>query len=179
MKKIISLLLIFAFGFSSCEKDDICDANTPTTSGMVISFYYADQPTILKPVTSMKVYGEGQDATKGIIFNETAITDELKYTTNASKISIPLDPTKDSVTYHFISNFSTTNPASQNEDILTFTYTRENVFVSRACGFKTVYTLTKIEHTGTESPANYWMQTVNIKTPNIEFENETHVEVFF
>ncbi|MBP4137642.1 MULTISPECIES: DUF6452 family protein [Flavobacterium] len=180
MKKIISLFLLLAFGFSGCEKDDICDANTPTTPRLVLTFYFADQPTVLKPVTSLKVYGEGQDATKGIIFNETAITDELKYTTNASKILIPLDPSKDSVTYHFISNFSTTNPALQNDDILKFTYTRENVYVSRACGFKTIYKLnTSVERLGGENINTYWMKNINVITPNIESENETHVEVFF
>lgn len=38
MKKILYFLLVFTFGLSSCEKDDICDANTPTTPRMLISF---------------------------------------------------------------------------------------------------------------------------------------------
>lgn len=178
MKKIISILLIFAFGFSSCEKDDICDANTPTTPRLVITFYYENQPTVLKPVTSLKVIGEGQE--NGIVFNETATTDLAKYTTNASKILIPLDPSKDSVTYSFISNFSTTGTNVQNEDILKFTYTRENVYVSRACGFKTVYTLnTNVERLGSENANTYWMKKINVITTNIESENETHVEIFF
>ena len=178
MKKILYFLLIFAFSLSSCEKDDICDANTPTTPRLVITFYYANRPTLLKNVVRMKVIGENQE--QGIVFNETALTDELKYTTNANQILIPLDPTKDSVTYSFISNFSTTNTTLSNEDILKFTYTRKNVYVSRACGFKTVYELnTTIERIGGENPNTYWMSNIYVKNPNVEFENETHVEVYF
>ena len=57
MKKIISLLLLFTFGLSSCEKDDICDANTPTTPRLVITFYDNAAPTTLKTVTNLKVVG--------------------------------------------------------------------------------------------------------------------------
>jgi hypothetical protein len=178
MKKIVALLLVFAFGFSGCEKDDICDANTPTTPRLVISFFYSDDPSKPKNVARLKVIGEDQE--NGIVFNENATIDEAKYLTSATTISIPLDPTKDSVTYHFISNSSIENPALSNDDILKFTYTRQNVYVSRACGFKTIYTLnTSIERVGNENISNYWMKTVAIKNPNIESENETHVEVFF
>ena len=48
MKKIISFLLLFAFGLSGCEKDDICDANTPTTPRLIISFYDYNNPTVKK-----------------------------------------------------------------------------------------------------------------------------------
>lgn len=178
MKKLVAFLLVLTFSFSSCEKDDICDANTPTTPRVVISFYYTNQPSIDKNVTHLKVIGEGQE--NGIIFNENAFTDEGKYTTSVSEILIPLDPTKDSLTYRFISNFSTTNPTLSNEDILKFTYTRQNVYVSRACGFKTIYKLnTTIERIGGEDANNYWIKNIAVKNPNIEFENETHVEVFF
>mgnify|MGYP006353373257 FL=1 len=46
MKKTILLLLAVAFTFSSCEKDDICDANTPTTPRLVIGFYDFLNPAI-------------------------------------------------------------------------------------------------------------------------------------
>ena len=177
MKKIISLLLIFAFGFSSCEKDDICDANTPTTPRMLISFFYADRPAVVKNVTRLKVLGDGQE--NGIVFNETAITDVEKYTTSDIKVLVPLDPTKDAVTYSFISNFTPTNPSLSNTDMLKFNYTRKNVYVSRACGFKTVYTLVSIERAGTEDPSNYWISNISLFNPNVEFENETHVKIFF
>ena len=52
MKKIYLLFLI-AITFSSCEKDDICDANTPTTPRLIIDFYDATNPTALKNVINL------------------------------------------------------------------------------------------------------------------------------
>ncbi|MDD5151653.1 MAG: hypothetical protein PHC28_14440, partial [Flavobacterium sp.] len=66
MKKIIILLLIATFSFSSCEKDDICDANTSTTPRLVIDFYDITTPSLLKKVTNLKVIGDG--APEGIVF---------------------------------------------------------------------------------------------------------------
>ncbi|PXY43719.1 DUF6452 family protein [Flavobacterium hydrophilum] len=177
MKKIIALLLVFTFGLSSCEKDDICDANTPTTPRMLISFFFADRPTVEKNVTRLKIQGDNVE--NGIVFNETATTDDAKYTTSATQVLIPLDPTRDAVTYSFISNFSTANPGLSNTDMLTFNYTRKNVYVSRACGFKTIYTLTSIQRAGDEDANNYWISNIDLFNPNVELENETHVKIFF
>ena len=85
MKKITLLLLVFCFSFSSCEKDDICDANTPTTPRMVIKFFDINNPTVEKSVTNLKVIGEGM--TDGVIFNASA-SGESKFLANTSKISI-------------------------------------------------------------------------------------------
>jgi hypothetical protein len=54
MKKIILLLFVIVYSFSSCEKDDICDANTVTTARLVISFYDVTNSAILKNVTNLK-----------------------------------------------------------------------------------------------------------------------------
>jgi hypothetical protein len=53
-EKIILLLFVIVYSFSSCEKDDICDANTVTTSRLVISFYDVTNSAILKNVTNLK-----------------------------------------------------------------------------------------------------------------------------
>lgn len=177
MKKIISLLLLFTFGLSSCEKDDICDPNTPTTPRLVISFFDIADPATPKNVTNLKVVGvDGGDA-KGIIFNEGG-TDVTKYLTNANTISIPLRTDKKTTTYRFIFNAINSNPAAINTDILTFTYTPQNIYVSRACGFKTVFTLDPDNAVIRGLPDdNLWMQNINIQTRNIDNENEAHIEV--
>ena len=74
MKKLISLLLLFTFGLSSCEKDDICDANTPTTPRLVMTFYDISSPTKTKNVTNLKVIGDGME--EGIVFNESHAEDD-------------------------------------------------------------------------------------------------------
>ena len=178
MKKIIAFLLVFAFGLSGCEKDDICDPNTPTTPRLIISFYDINNPTVKKKVTRLKVIGEG--APEGIVFNESALDDE-KYITSADSIGIPLRTDVDTVTYQFILNFGNDNASLVNTDVIKFDYTRQNAYVSRACGFKTIFKLNdQIPFVQTDPAADgLWMQDIDPINKNIEFEDETHLKVYF
>jgi len=185
MKKIISLLLVFTFGLSSCEKDDICDPDTPTTPRLVFTFYKINSPSELQNVTDLMVIGE--DEKTGIIFNETA-TDTTKYLANGNTISIPLKTNVNSTTYTFILDSQNDNPAAINTDAIKFNYTHQDVYVSRACGFKTTFTLDplstsppfSVPFVQTDTDGNgLWMQEVFVINPNIENENETHIKVFF
>jgi hypothetical protein len=178
MKKIVALLFLVAFSISSCEKDDICDANTPTTPRLVIEFYDFNNPTVLKNVTNLKVIGEGM--TEGIIFNTA--TDDEKYLTSGTSISIPLKTDADATTYSFILNFGNANPALIDTDKITFNYTKKDVFISRACGFKIVFDFAetnKIVQTPVPATKPKWMQNISIQKNNIDNENETHIKVFF
>ncbi|AWK05229.1 hypothetical protein HYN56_13690 [Flavobacterium crocinum] len=174
MKKLVSLLLLFTFGLSSCEKDDICDANTPTTPRVVITFYKDIDPTTPSSVINMTV--KGQDEENPIIFNEAA-TDSTQYYVNTSKVSIPLRTDSDTTTYEFTYNASST---SRNTDILTFRYTRENIYVSRACGFKTNFTLAP---TGsvvrTDNDGSNWILNITVLNRNIVSEDETHINIVY
>ncbi len=179
MKKIIALVLLICFGFSACEKDDICDPDTPTTPRLVIEFYDAQNPTILKTVTNLKVIGQGM--TEGIVFNENA-TDDTKYLTSGSKVSVPLKTNEDTCTFSFILNSGNSNTQLINTDVITFKYNRNNVFVSRACGFKTLfYFSTSDAVTRTDGPETdgIWMSTVILENSTIENENEAHIKVYF
>jgi len=181
MKKIqiVFLLFLFAFAFSSCEKDDICDANTPTTPRLVFEFYDISNPSVLKNVTNLKVIGEGM--TEGIVFNESA-SDNSKYLTNGSKISIPLKTDVNTTTYRFILNSGNPNPTLIDIDEVTFNYTRNDVFVSRACGFKVLFTFAPsnaVVHTAVPATKLKWMQYISVEKSNIDNEDETHIKVFF
>ena len=185
MKKIISLLLVFTFGLSGCEKDDICDPNTPTTPRLVITFYNINSPGELKNVNDLMVIGENETA--GIIFNETA-TDTTKYLANGSTISIPLKTNALSTTYTFVRDSQDDNPAVINTDAIKFNYSHQDEYVSRACGFKTTFILDplstspplSVPFVQTDTDGNgLWMQEVFVIKPNIENENETHLKVFF
>ena len=179
MKKIITLLLLVIVTSSSCEKDDICDANTPTTPRLVIAFYDIDNPSIPQNVNNLKVIGEGM--TEGIVFNPSE-TDDSKYLTNGNTISIPLKTDANTTTYRFILNSTSTNLTLIDTDQITFNYTTKDVFVSRACGFKTLFTFATsnpIVHTAVPSSKLKWMQAVSVEKSNIDNENETHIKVFF
>jgi len=164
MKKIFLLLLI-TFFFSGCEKDDICDANTPTTPKVVIEFYDIANPTVLKNVVNLGVIAPG--FTNGFGF------------TNVSSIKVPLKTAQDTSVLYFIQNGSDTDNTNDNQDEITFNYTRKNVYVSRACGYKTLYTLDDTNPVVVTADGNNWIQNITVSQPNIENENETHVKIYF
>ncbi|WJS92842.1 DUF6452 family protein [Flavobacterium johnsoniae] len=166
MKKLVSLLLLFTFGLSSCEKDDICDANTPTTPRLVITFYYSDDPTVERKITNLTAVGEGKDVATGLTF------------AGVSKIQLPLKVNDSITTYRLIYNATSTIPAERNTDVLTINYSTQNVYVSRACGFKTIFNVKSIARTDPDGDT-VWMSTVQLINPNIDSENETHVEVYY
>ncbi|SDW35703.1 DUF6452 family protein [Flavobacterium degerlachei] len=173
MKKIILLVLAIAFTFSGCEKDDICDADTITTPRLVISFYDINNPSELKSVTDLTIIGEGK--TEGITFNESTLV-------NGSTVSIPLKIDADATSFSFILNYGNSDTALVNEDELKLNYSRENVFVSRACGFKTEFTLDPITpyvHTDAAVADEKWIQYIAVKNSTIDNENETHLEIYF
>jgi hypothetical protein len=167
MKKFqLIFICLLSVTFSSCEKDDICDANTATTPKLTIEFYDILNPTVKKNVTNLAV--KEINTTTSLVFNET------------NKIKIPLKTNLDLTKFSFILN--STNPAIDNEDFLQFNYSRENLFVSRACGFKTNFTLnptTPFVKTEALITDGYWIQNVVITTSNITTENEIHVKIYF
>jgi hypothetical protein len=164
MKKIFLLLLI-CFFFSGCEKDDICDEATPTTPKVVIEFYDIVTPTTLKNVTNLKI-------------TATGFTSELKYNA-VSKITVPLKTFTDVAALNFNLNGSIDPTSDDNLDEVIFNYTRKTEYVSRACGFKTIYTLNTTNPVVVTADGNNWIQNIIVSQPNIENENETHVKIYF
>lgn len=168
MKKIFLFLLI-AFSFSGCEKDDICDAATATTPRLVIDFYDINTTTpTLKPVTNLGIVAP--PLTTGISFN------------GVTRIYVPLKTTEDTTTMYFIQNGADTDATNDNTDILTFNYSRNNVYISRACGYKTLFNLNSISgivQTEPLTPDGTWIKNIVVVKPNLETENEVHVQIYF
>lgn len=167
LKTITFLLLILLFSFSGCEKDDICSATTSTTPRLVIQFYDINNPSVLKNASNLKIIGEG-------------MTSELDVNGNANTVSIPLKTTENTTTYRFILN--STSTTFINEDVLQFDYSRENLYVSRACGFKTIFDLDPINpysHTDSTLSDGLWIKAITVEKKSIDNENETHVKLYF
>lgn len=164
MKKIL-FLLFMTITFSGCEKDDICTEET--TPRLILEFYDISNPSNLKSVVNLLITGEGQAA--------------LGTFNGVSKIELPIDITQDTTQYNLILNSTISTGA--NEDSLKFNYTSQNVFVSRACGYKTIFELnafpTGVIKTDGAIPDGFWIQDINILTTNIETENEVHIKILF
>ncbi len=161
----VFLVLLLSFVFSSCEKDDICDRNTPTTPKVVIEFYNNASPTTLKNITKLKVDAVG-------------FTTQLNFDA-VSKITLPLKTFADVSALNLTLNGTDTDNTNDNLDEITFNYTRRTEYVSRACGYKTLYTLNTTNPVVLTNDASNWIQNITVTQPNIENENETHVKIYF
>jgi hypothetical protein len=90
----------------------------------------------------------------------------------------PLKTNADATTFSFILNSGSTNPALVNEDILKFNYARRT-FVSRACGFKTEYTLDPNSVCPTDAAVgDQKVQYIAVKTSTIITKMKTSWNIF-
>jgi hypothetical protein len=159
------LIILFTFTLSSCEKDDICAEGTPVTPRVIVEFYKFVTPTVLENVTNL-----------GLI--EPTLSTGYSFTA-VSKIQVPLKTTADITTLHFIQNGSDTDTTNDNIDVITFNYQRVDKYVSRACGFKTLFYLNVTNPVVLTADGNNWIQNIVVTQPNIENENEVHVKIYF
>ena len=153
---------------SSCEKDDICTEDT--TPRLIVEFYDISNPSTLKNVVNLKVKGVGA-------YNDL----DLGTFNGVSKIELPLNPSSSNTQYSFVLN-SASSSSNPNEDIIDFNYATQTVYVSRACGFKTIYELNNLDgviYSDASTPDTVWIQNLTIETTSITTENETHVKIYF
>ena len=173
MKKIVLLVFVIALTLSSCEKDDICDAATPTTPRVVINFYDFINPSVKKSVSNLRVIGEGM--TNPLLFTGSE-------TTSSNTISLPLKTIGTTTTFRLTLNFGNSNPALVDEDIIKFDYATRQLFVSRACGYKTTYDLNRLNpfsHTDPIAENRKWIKLIEVEKNNIDNENEEHIRIYF
>ena len=147
MKKYIIPIIAIITLIVSCEKDDICI--DPVTPQLVIRFYDNADPTEYKSQSSLYVWAEGKDS----IYSNVS----------TDSIALPLNPAEDFTTYHLSSN--------SIEDEITINYTREEVFVSRSCGFK--YNFNTLNLTDV---TNNWIISTEITNQTVENETE-HIKI--
>ncbi|RZJ36705.1 MAG: hypothetical protein EOO51_00900 [Flavobacterium sp.] len=169
MKKIVFaslLLLLVGAVFWNCEKDDICDESTATTPRIVLSFYDINDPTTLKNVNSLAITGEG-------------VTDPIGTYSAVSTIKLPLKTTDDITRYSLVLN--STDATFSNSDNLEFNYARNDVYISRACGYKTLFNLDPVIPVVKTDPVadGFWIQNITVNQANINNEDETHVNIYF
>lgn len=177
MKRLIgsvTLLLLICCYLWSCEKDDLCPESTPTTPSLVIRFYNADNHISRLSVTNLQVFMEGRDTVS------LGTTDS---------IALPLRTDGTSTRWGLI--FNRTSQSSPDgvipdTDFLEFKYTTREEYVSRACGYKVMFTLDDSSSSNpnpvlTDSPveSHFWIDETTIENKNIENENKAHVKIYF
>lgn len=163
--KITLFFLLAILSFSACEKDDICvDGDTPL---LVITFHDFENPEELKEVPSLLVGGIG---------NEFAVS-TFTSRTDIDSIGIPLNPSVTITEFAFLINSSLNddNLEQGNPDVVSFSYSTKEQFISRACGF--IATYEELEATLTADTDN-WIQDIEIVTDLVDNQNTAHVKIF-
>lgn len=167
MKSVLrSVFLMLAILFSiSCERDDICiDEITPK---LIIRFYDFENPELFKDVANLKVNIEGAD---GDYVNETI-------TTLTDSIALPINVVGNQTRFTLTLQESEVLEQEENADVLEITYTQEDVFVSRPCGYKAVFNDVVPD---LEVDEDNWIDEVVPLSDPLDINNESsaHVKIY-
>lgn len=162
LKNGILLVFIIALIAISCERDDICAASTPTTPVLTIGFQDADNTT--------------EDKELNITIYKVDNSDSLAYT-SASTIEIPLRTDTTATVLVFVKNPNNRVAAEDpnNADTVTFKYTPQEEFISRACGYRVSFSnLTIQNNPGSDGR---WIDDIIINTRTITNNDTTQVYI--
>jgi len=155
MKKLLTLIAVVLLNLTACEPDDICLEDKPGTPKLIVVFYDKNQTDTKKSVTDLQVKGVDME---GILYNATTDSIALPLKTLAGNTSFSL---------------TTTQNGNAAEDIITFNYDPEDQFISRACGYKTIFTNLTFS---TGNPLNF-ITKIEKLTNSISDNNNIHVKI--
>lgn len=174
---VVSFILIFSM--VRCEKDDICVPEEKKTPLLSIYFFDKDNTQIPKVVNNLEIVGTDFVAVEGhvpLAFNAV------------SEIKIPLKVDADETSFYFYLNARNTNLSLRNADKVVINYTRNDVYISRACGYKTNFKLNFLnpfvvsDAPDTENYPNgtgNWIQNVTIVNTEINQDETPHIYIYF
>jgi len=184
--RILKLFILFiALVLISCERDDICAETTATTPRLLIEFYDASNIDDLKSVLRLTAYGEELvvDENGNQIEPIVASDATLLFNENSNALNLPLfiGTENDRTTVRFVlekfTNFRIDDdPTTEsNRDIIEISYKPEFIYVSRACGYKSIFKNLDID---LEDDSDNWISNIDIVETTIENENTVHVRIF-
>ena len=163
MKKIKVHFLILTLGIaalSQCEKDDICLEGTPATPKMIIRFFEEGNPDVDKIAEGLQV---------------RAIETEAVFVSSSSdSIGLPLNAFTPFTQFEFTQNLGADN---EKVDTLQFNYSRNDIYINRACGFKGTFIF---ESPGLEivNPGDNWIQGYTVIKDTIADETGYHLAIY-
>jgi len=167
MKKIIAIAILFSV--FTCEKDDICSAETGTTPKLILRFYNIADQDETKAVPNLLVYGLND-------FDEVILFDHIELSAaNTDSIAIPLRTDVNFTRFVVHRDFEGDDFETGNIDVITANFEGENVYVSRACGYKTIFNNLALD---LETDSENWVINSEILKTTIENETTAHVKIF-
>ena len=152
MYKFLYLLLILLL-HQSCEPDDVCNLENPSTPQLVLRLYDANQPSQLKSVDTLWV-------------KDTENESILQFF-NTDSIAIPFQINSNKMDFDFMISVGIS-------DELLIDYQTQDMYLSRACGFQSTFIINEIEISSNQS----WINTIEIVTNEILVDTLAHVKIY-
>jgi len=171
MKKTITVIAFLLLAIS-CEKDDICTTPNADTAHLKIKFYDQLNQGTLKPVTDLLIVGVDNDSSYGIESSRDSILIPLRILQNNTSYKLIKDY---AINDNGTPNDATDDFATGNEDVIVINYVNEELFISKACGFKNVFNDVNFEPT---ADADNWILSTTVINNKIETEDNAHVHIF-
>jgi len=161
MKKIC-LGVIALFTLVACEKDDLCDGGESETPNVIINLFDRLNSETPKPAVKIALF---TDNAKDSIFFK-----------NQSKIEIPLKITGNETVWNvMLYDLNETNDTITKVDQIRFTYNPEALYVSKACGYKTIF-----HNFNATIPTNLnWIQSIYKLTSDVSNQDNAHIQLFY
>jgi len=155
---LIIFSLIFFLFYNSCEKDDICLSDTPTSPRLIVKMVDKDNPDLYKSANNLLIK---------VVDNDSINTQ------SSDSIILNLNPYKNYTQFEFILNQGSEN---ENIDTLQINYSLNNIYIDRACGYKTSFifdsnALTLINE------KNNWIESYLILKDTIINEEQAHMAI--
>lgn len=166
-RKSFLFSILSASLFFSCEKDDICDGQVATPK-VVIELYDKSNSANLKPGYKIECYVIPEFATdsiKSLVFQNTA------------KIQLPLDFNKAETIWNIKLTQIINNDTIESIDQLKFNYQPKAEYVSKACGYKSVYL--NINTVINENTSGNWITNYTPLIKDIINEEKTHAKIYY
>jgi len=162
---------LFAFvgiaSFFSCEKDDICDGQVATPN-VRIEFYDRANSANLKPFYKIECF----------VIPEIP-TDTIKVIEffNKSEIQLPLNIASNQTIWNLKLTQIVNNDTISEVDQLRFNYTPKAEYVSKACGYKSVFT--DLTTSLNQGASGNWITNFSPLTNNIINEENPHAKIYY
>lgn len=185
LKNFKFFILCLAVALINCERDDICAEGTATTPRLLVEFFDATSPEDLKNVPRLTLYGEGLIVDENGIETEpsAASSATLVFNANANSVELPLkiddgDENELVTITRFVlekdTNLRLNDTGISNKDIIEIRYQTEFIYVSRACGYKSIFKNLSVTRITDE---DNWISSINVDVTEIENENTVHVRI--
>lgn len=166
---VLAAAFLFLLSFTTaCQRDDICPESTVTTPLLPVFFMDAEETDISKSAPRLRVRATEYDS---IYINSESI----------SEIAVPLRTDSDFTDYDLTINAPAVvagqepDDTNANRDQIRITYSREEEYLNRACGYRMNYSTLAVTRVEDE---NNWIQRIIIQNTTIENEIVTRLVIY-